>query len=72
MVSKEVLCLSSPARLVNPKGQGIVNEGVALLNCQYSQVLDNSETQRYFCSLIQANLEKEKEVPSTFIHTRTC
>lgn len=38
--------LSSPERLDNPKGQGIINEDVALLNCQYAQVLDSSETKR--------------------------
>lgn len=64
--------LSSPKKLDNLKGQGIINEDVALLNCQYAQVLDNSETKRYFCSLTQANLEKEKEVPSTLMHTRAC
>lgn len=43
--------LSSPERLDNLKGHGIINEDVALVNCQYAQVLDNSETKRYFCSL---------------------
>lgn len=71
MVSMAVLCLSSPAWFVTLKGQRNVNKDGALLICQYPQ-LDNSETQGYFCSLAQVNLEKEREVPAAFIHTTIC
>ena len=71
-VSTAGLCLSSPARFVTLKGQRNVNKDGVLLSCRYPQLLDNSETQGYFCPLAQVKLEKEREVPAAFIHTTIC